>query len=251
MQAEVTVQIGGVDIQAGHLYSRVRHGVESASFAYADSYLENPAAFALAPDMPLVHGAIHSQGMSMFRAFRDCMPDRWGRNLMIRAERQRAAHEHRTQRTLFETDLLLAVNDETRQGAIRLWNEHGIAMSESEVGVPREISIPGLLSSADLAARDMNADIRDLLDAGSSLGGARPKASIRDERGHLLIAKFPNADESSLDDVGAWEHVAFQLAAQAGIDVPHSRLLRVAGRSVLLSQRFDRHDGNRVPTSVD
>lgn len=64
----------------------------------------------------------------------------------------------------------------------------------------------------------MDADIKDLLAAGSSLGGARPKASVRDEAGCLCIAKFPKVDEDSVDDVGAWEYVALQLMSRCGIE---------------------------------
>lgn len=86
----------------------------------------------------------------------------------------------------------------------------------------------------------MDADIKDLLAAGSSLGGARPKASVRDEAGCLCIAKFPKVDEDSVDDAGAWEYVALQLMSRCGINVPSSRLMRIGGRSVLLMRRFDR-----------
>ena len=93
----------------------------------------------------------------------------------------------------------------------------------------------------------MDADIKDLLAAGSSLGGARPKASVRDEAGCLCIAKFPKVDEASVDDVGAWEYVALQLMSRCGINVPSSRLMRIGGRSVLLMRRFDREGDSRTP----
>lgn len=246
MELLVTVQMDGSDVVAGKLYQRVRHGVESASFAYDSAYLARSDAYPLAPDMPLVAGAVHAGNAAMFRAFEDCMPDRWGRNLMVRAERALARDECRTARTLFEGDLLIGVNDETRQGALRFWDA-GVPLAPSESGVPREVSIPSLLASADVAAEDADADVRDLLAAGSSLGGARPKASIRDERGTLNIAKFPKADEGSMEDSGAWERTALLLAADAGIRVPPSRLIRVAGRSVLLVERFDRVDEVRLP----
>lgn len=245
MEYRITVQIGGADVPAGTLFSHVRNGVETATFSYARGYLSRTDSFALAPDMPLVPGPIHSDA-PMFRAFSDCMPDRWGRNLILRAEGAAARENGRAARTLFEHDLLAGVNDETRQGALRIWTG-GQAVAAPASGVPREVSIPALLSSADRAARDMDADIRDLLAAGSSLGGARPKASIRDERGTLCIAKFPKADESLLDDTCAWEAVALELAARCGIRVPATRLMRVSGRAVLLLERFDRDGDERIP----
>lgn len=143
--------------------------------------------------------------------------------------------------------MLVGVNDEARQGALRIWDVEGNVLSSTLDGVPRETSIPALLDAADLAATDMDADVRDLLAAGSSLGGARPKASIRDEEGALCIAKFPKADEDVLSDVCAWEHVALQLMKRAGITVPDARLMRVGGRSVLLMRRFDRQGARRIP----
>ena len=175
------------------------------------------------------------------------MPDRWGRNLMLRAERALAKTEGRVPRTLFEADMLAGVDDEARQGALRFWSVSGGVLSSTGSGVPRETSIPSLLRSADVAATDIDADVRDLLAAGSSLGGARPKASVRDEGGRLCIAKFPKADESLLEDVCAWEHVALQLMEDVGIEVPDSRLLRIGGRAVLITCRFDRCGEDRIP----
>lgn len=247
MECDVTVQINGEDVLVGHLFQNVRHGNETASFSYASSYLQNPHAFALAPDMPLVGGSFHSTGLKDFRAFEDCMPDRWGRNLMLRAERAQARKDSRTARTLFEFDMLIGANDESRQGALRFWDERGIALAPSKNGVPREVNIPTLLDVADDAARDMDADVKDLLEAGSSLGGARPKASVRDEQGDLYIAKFPKANEDLLSDVCAWERTAMQLMERCRISVPSTRLLRVRKRSVLITLRFDRDGNRRIP----
>ena len=247
MELSITVQIQGQDIYAGKLLQNVRHGSETTSFSYDPSYLENPLAFALAPDMPLGAGSFHSAGLREFRALEDCTPDRWGRNLMLRAERMQARGEGRAARTLFEADMLAGVNDEARQGAIRVWGEDGNPLTAVSAGVPREVSIPSLLKSADRAATDMDADVKDLLAAGSSLGGARPKASVRDAQGNLHIAKFPKVDEESLDDVCAWEYVSLRLMESCGIRVPTSRLLRIGDRSVLLLQRFDRHGAHRIP----
>lgn len=174
------------------------------------------------------------------------MPDRWGRNLLMRAERNVARIDHRTARALYESDLLGGVSDLTRQGALRVWKD-GVAVAEQEGGVPQEIDLPRLLDQADRATKDMDADIRDLLRAGSSLGGARPKASCVDTRGALHIAKFPKADETLVDDICAWEHVALVLAGRTGIEVPASRLIRVGGRALLLLERFDRAGARRIP----
>lgn len=247
MEYNITVQIAGEDVLAGRLFQNVRRGTESTSFSYADSYLVHPKAFSLAPDMPLGAGSFHSVGLEQLRAFGDCMPDRWGRNLMLRAEKNRADKARETPRTLFEADMLAKVNDETRQGAIRVWDKNGAALSAASQDAPREIELPHLLDEADLAATDMHADIRDLLAAGSSLGGARPKASMKDEHGNLHIAKFPKSDETTTNDVCAWEYVALQLMDKCGISTPAARLLRIRERPVLIVQRFDRNGAERIP----
>ncbi len=243
----VTVQLGGVDVSCGTLDHNVRNNRESVTFSYEAGYLENPEAFPLSPDMPLGAGSFHSAGMEQLRAFGDCMPDRWGRNLMKREEARLAAEQGRAARTLFELDLLCGVNDAQRQGAIRLWDEDGNVLAPVGEGVPREVNLPALLDAADLAAQDLTADVHDLFAAGSSLGGARPKASVCDAEGRLYIAKFPKKDESRLDDVCAWEKVALDLFSACGLEVAESRLLRIAGRSVLLVSRFDRSGNLRVP----
>lgn len=246
-RAYVTVELDGEDVRCGTLDQNVRNNHESVTFIYDPTYLENPSAFPLGPDMPLGLGGFHSSGMGQLRAFGDCMPDRWGRNLMKREEARLAAEQGRIPRTLFELDMLCGVNDAQRQGAIRLWDEDGNVLAAPDVGVPREVDLPALLDAADLAAEDLTADVHDLFAAGSSLGGARPKASVCDAEGNLYIAKFPKKDESQLDDVCAWEKVALDIFAACGLETPSSRLLRISGRSVLLVSRFDREAGRRIP----
>ena len=247
MEYNVTVQLEGQDVSVGTLYQNVRHGEETTSFVYSQAYVQDSRAFALAPDMPLGTGTFHSKGLSQLRAFEDCMPDRWGRNLMLRAERNAARAVNRAERTFFELDYLAGVNDKTRQGALRIWGADGTALAPNDCGVPREVGIPALLDASDRMSEELEVDIRGLVAAGSSLGGARPKASVRDERGRLCIAKFPKADEDAHEDVCAWENVAIQLMSACGIAVPRTRLIRVRGRSVLLLERFDREGDKRIP----
>lgn len=247
MNYRVTVQIDGQDLACGTLFQSVRHGVETATFSYDASYLLDPRAFSLSPDMPLGAGTFHSAGLKSLRAFEDAMPDRWGRNLLLRSERLSARRDEHTERTLFEADFLAGANDATRQGALRIWDADGTAVARPETGVPREVDIPALLDASDLASSDLDADVRDLIDAGSSLGGARPKASVRTEGGSLCIAKFPKSTEDAITDSEAWEQAALILMGRAGISVPRSRLLRVGGRSVLLLERFDRDGSRRIP----
>ena len=184
----------------------------------------------------------------MFAALGDSAPDRWGRTLITRHERLAAREEGRTPRTPREIDYLLGVSDFTRQGALRFALEEGgdFVAPRDAASVPPLVQLPELLAATQhvLAEQDDLDDLRLLLAPGSSLGGARPKASVLSPDGHLLIAKFP-ADTDDYDIV-RWEAVALSLAAAAGIDVPAWRLETVLDRATLLVQRFDRRDGERT-----
>jgi serine/threonine-protein kinase HipA len=168
---------------------------------------------------------------------------------MRRAERRRAERAGETPRTLREIDYLLMVDDEARQGALRFARQEGgpfLAEHDAE-RIPPLINLPRLLAAAEhvVSDSDSDEDLRLLLAPGSSLGGARPKASVRDRDGHLAIAKFPHKDDEY--NTVLWEAVALTLAAKAGIPVPDWRVENVAERSVLLLRRFDRSDGIRIP----
>lgn len=101
MSYRITIQIDGKDTICGILFQSIRHGSETTSFSYDSSYLLNPKAFPLSPDLPLGPGTFHSIGLRSLRGFEDATPDRWGRNLLLRSERITARQEHRTERTLF------------------------------------------------------------------------------------------------------------------------------------------------------
>ena len=141
---------------------------------------------------------------------------------MRRAERRRAERAGETPRTLMEIDYLLGVDDEARQGALRFALQQGDPfLAEHEAArIPPLIDLPRLLSAAEhvVGDTDSDEDLRLLLAPGSSLGGARPKASVRDRDGHLAIAKFPHKDDET--NAVLWEAVALRLAEKAGIPVP-------------------------------
>ena len=162
-----------------------------------------------------------------------------------------AAHGKREERLehCLEADYLLFVDDETRQGALRFAEQEGgpfLAVGGPS-RIPPLVELPKLLRASERVAsdRDSDQDLRLLLAPGSSLGGARPKASVRDRDGRLAIAKFPHRGDDV--DVELWESVALALASRAGIAVSDWRIEEVAGRSVLLLRRFDREAGCRVP----
>lgn len=246
----VYVDIAGEPHLVGRLWARVRKGRESATFEYDPGWLEYADRFSLEPALTLGPGPFHTpSGRSLFGAIGDSAPDRWGRVLMRRAERRRAERAGETPRTLIEIDYLLMVDDEARQGALRFARQEGgpfLAKHEA-ARIPPLIDLPRLLSAAEhvVGDTDSDEDLRLLLAPGSSLGGARPKASVRDRDGHLAIAKFPHKDDET--NAVLWEGVALRLAAKAGIPVPDWRIESVVNKPVLLLRRFDRVQGQRIP----
>jgi serine/threonine-protein kinase HipA len=141
-QILVHVDLDGVPVLAGRLWTRVRRGKESASFEYDSRWLAHPRRFSLEPALALGPGPFHTPaGKSLFGALGDSAPDRWGRALMRRAERRRAERAGETKRTLREIDYLLRVDDEARQGALRLGEVEGGPRTSPRPGPERSAKI--------------------------------------------------------------------------------------------------------------
>jgi serine/threonine-protein kinase HipA len=230
---------------------------ELFSFKYAKTWLAREEVFAFDPDLALDEGHQYpSSDRSNFGIFTDSAPDRWGRVLMQRRENARARHEGLRPRTLTEWDFLLGVHDETRLGALRFKLPNGPYVdSDTKLAAPPLTSLRELQAASLQFEQHLNDEehpeyekwLRQLIAPGSSLGGARPKASVRDEKGALCIAKFPSRQDTR--DVGAWELVANALALKAGIQVPDARPLRFAESAftTFLVKRFDRTaEGRRL-----
>jgi serine/threonine-protein kinase HipA len=169
---------------------------------------------------------------------------------MRRAETARAKSENTAPTTLYEVDYLLGVNDEARQGALRFsleQDETVFLKPKDKVAIPPLVYLPKLLAATERFIEDDESaeDLRLLLAPGSSLGGARPKASVRDQDGSLAIAKFPRKDDEF--NVVLWEAVALTLAKNARIKVPSWRLETILEKPVLIIKRFDRDNGQRIP----
>lgn len=246
----VYVDIENAPILAGRLWTRVRSGRESATFEYDKTWLKNPYRFSLEPALTLGPATHHTvQGRPLFGAIGDSAPDRWGRALIGRAELKQADQDGRPPRTLYEADVLLMVDDEARPGALRFaLAEGGSFLRESaNVRVPPLVDIPKLLAATEHLEDHVETaeEIKLLIAPGSSLGGARPKASVRDRDGSLAIAKFPHKSDAT--KVELWEAVALRLASKAGIQVPEARLETVADKPVLILRRFDRRGATRIP----
>ena len=246
----VYVDLAGQAHYVGRLWARRARNRESASFEYDADWLANPTRFALEPALMLGGGPQHTQqGRALFGTFGDSAPDRWGRNLIQRHERQCAQEAKRAPRSLGEVDYLLGVSDIARQGALRFKEKPDgpFLASGDGANVPPLIRLGELLNAAMRVAADGDADgdLRLILAPGSSLGGARAKASVLDLQGQLSIAKFPQTDDDY--PVMQWEAVALDLARRAGIEVPTWRLEQVADRAALLLRRFDRDGDIRIP----
>lgn len=246
----VYVDLDGAAHLVGRLWARARKNKEGATFEYDGEWLQHPARFSLEPALTLGPGPFHTgDGVTMFGAIGDSAPDRWGRALMRRMERRRADREGQTPRALREIDYLLLVDDEARQGALRFAQQPGgpFLREEGVKRIPPLIDLPQLLSAAEHVVDDKDTDeeLKLLFAPGSSLGGARPKASVIDKDGQLTIAKFPRRDDEY--NTVAWEAVALSLAQRAGIEVPSARIETVDGKQVLLLKRFDREGAHRVP----
>jgi serine/threonine-protein kinase HipA len=225
----------------------VARGELTTAFDYDPTYMSRGDAFDLSPDLKRSFGSAVVAGLP--GAMADSAPDRWGRNLIAKAIQSRNREQGQPRKAITEVDFLLGVSDFTRQGAIRYCIDGGHFLGV-ENNVPKLLELPRLMDAADVVSRedagiDEMAAIKVLLEAGTgSLGGARPKASVRDGE-RLLIAKFPHHSDEW--DVMAWEMTALDLAAICGIQTPRRRLVDVSGKHVLLLERFDRDVGARVP----
>ena len=222
--------------------SRTR-GLTATRFRYRTSYLSGPG-WDLSPDLPVTAGEAVTEGLP--GALDDSAPDMWGRDLITRRLARVAAAAGQAAPTPTEVDFLLGVSDLTRQGAIRLSVDDRFVAEPHEV--PRLIDLEQLIDAATAVAdgrTDTDTAVELLLDAGSgSLGGARPKASVIDD-GTLFIAKFAHPEDRW--DVMRWESVTLELAGACGLSVPPHRLELIGTAPVVMVQRFDRRDGNRVP----
>jgi serine/threonine-protein kinase HipA len=248
-EVEVHIDLDGEPRRVGLLRRNVVRRTETVTFEYDDGWLADDNRFSIEPALTLTRGVFPPpQGQSIFGSIGDSAPDTWGRRLMQRAERRRAERDGRAIRTLTETDYLLGVTDETRLGALRFrWVSDETFQAPARAGVPALIELGRLLQITERILRDEETDddLQLIFAPGSSLGGARPKASVIDQRGHLSIAKFPKeTDDYSIE---TWEEIAMRLADRAGIATPEHELVQVAGKAVLLSRRFDRADGTRIP----
>ncbi len=225
------------------------------SFAYDKTFLTSTYRLQIDPILTLHSGELYNdEADKNFRAFLDSSPDRWGRILMQRRAAIEARKGIRATSRLNELDYLLGVHDSYRMGGIRFKRAGSNAFLDdnSEFTAPPMTSLRELEHAAMQIEKDDNIDsdeyyrwLKMLISPGSSLGGARPKACVTDEQGHLWIAKFPNLNDTH--DVRAWEMLCYELALAAGVDMFPSEIRQFSsGHHTFLTKRFDREGEKRL-----
>jgi serine/threonine-protein kinase HipA len=230
-------------------------GKESFSFEYADAWLKSGFSQMIDPDLQLYSGAYYPRDdKPNFGIFLDSCPDRWGRVLMQRREAAIAKQENRAAKKLLESDFLLGVYDEHRMGALRFkLDTDGPFLNDNKAMAAPPWTSLRELEYASLKFEEDNTDdpkylmwVAMLIAPGSSLGGARPKASVMDAHNNLWIAKFPSRNDDK--DIATWEMVTNQLAINAGINVAEGKLLQFNNNyHTYLTKRFDRTaSGERI-----
>ncbi len=229
-------------------------GTDSYSFCYADDWLRRYGALFISADIRNYPGMQYTlPGRDIFGCFADALPDRWGRLLVSRREQILAAEQQRPLRRLTSFDYLTGIDDYSRMGALRFKT----SPDGDYINVDDRLRIPPLADIKALVAASHEVErceernmlpekrwIQQLVNPGSSLGGARPKASVLDAEGRLCVAKFPSRNDDY--DVALWEHLCHLLADKAGIDAAVTSVVSAGDRyHVLLSRRFDRTDDGR------
>jgi serine/threonine-protein kinase HipA len=241
MSLEVHIDWKGQTHLVGRLHAAERGS--SVSFEYETEWLQRADAFAIDPtSLPLQRGAHH--GRTLFGAIHDCGPDRWGHILIERAVRKKVL----AQKPYRDMDYVLALDDETRIGALRFrLDARSPFLAATSGKLPPLVRLNALLRATDAIHSETETaqDLRFLLGAGSPLGGARPKSAVSLADDRPAIAKFPKPDDTR--DIAAGEILALTLAGQSGIQVAEHRLVPVGKESVAVITRFDRAGKNRIP----
>jgi len=240
----------------GILSSERLKGKEIFSFSYTREWLDSGYAQHLDPALQLYSGPQYPDAnKNNFGIFLDSSPDRWGRLLMRRREAAMARRENRKENNLFETDYLLGVYDGHRMGGLRFKEDRDGAYLNDDAAMAsppwtslKELEYASLQLEKDNAVHDPDylKWLNLLVAPGSSLGGARPKASVLDNKKHLWIAKFPSANDDK--DIGGWEMVVNELAIKAGLNVAEGTAIKFSKKQhTFLAKRFDRtENGERI-----
>lgn len=240
----------------GELSYESLRGADSYGFSFAPTWLQTQRDLFLSADLNNYTGMQYTAAdRDIFGCFSDALPDRWGRTLLNRREQLQAQEQRRPLRRLSSFDYLLGIDDYSRMGAFRFKEtpDSDFINSDPMLKIPPLTDIR-TLEAAGRAIEQSEAHnalpekkwIAQLIQPGTSLGGARPKASVTDLDGALCVAKFPSRKDDY--DVELWEHLCHLLARKAGIEVADTKVLKAIGPyHTLISRRFDRTaDGGRI-----
>ena len=224
--------------------------VQASSFAYGLNYARRPDALEVDPvslslrklEDVLGKRLLPANQLPLFGGIRDAAPDAWGRRV-IEAKLKVPAN------SLPESQYLLHAGSD-RVGALDI---RASLQDGPRRGANVSHDLAHLLEAADRIEEGLPvpAHLEAIFIDGTALGGARPKASVRDARGVLWLAKFSSRKDSF--DVPGVESAALRLAAEAGLHVPELAMRTIGERKVMLIRRFDRYwlapDG--VPGDAD
>ena len=240
----------------GELGYESLRGSDSYAFKFDNDWLRQYGSLFLSADINNYPGQQYTQpGRDIFGCFNDALPDRWGRLLLNRREQILAAEERRPVRRLSSFDYLVGIDDFSRMGGFRFKT----TPDGEFINCDSHLRIPPLTDLRSLVAASMEIEkseeqnrlpekrwIQQLVHPGSSLGGARPKAGVRDTDGCLYVAKFPSRNDDY--DVSLWEHLSHLLAKKAGVNAAETSVISTGEKyHALLSKRFDRTtDGRRI-----
>lgn len=256
---QVQLCIGKAGLPVGSLVY-VRQGRrENSAFAYDEGWLASPARFNVSADLQLMAGHQPHQAASphdsvFYGAIADTAPDAWGRRVIARDHAKRRKADPQLP-ALTELDYLLAVDDFSRVGALRLRDPDGTwhrTAAKGRRSTPPLIELERIYQASRAVERGQETaeDLRYLQGKGTSLGGMRPKCTMLDEDGRLAIGKFPSVGDTR--SVTRGEVLALKLAARAGIDAAPARIVVLGDKGnevpVAVIRRFDRDDADgRIP----
>ncbi len=260
MSRTIGVHVGEEGHMVGHLHYNREGARESASFGYDPQWLDSPGRFAIDPALlPLVtgpqfHKRLHRDDSVFHGAIADTEPDGWGKRVILRDHAKKRAEGRAVKppsgEPLGQLDFLLAVDDDSRVGALRFRDESGRfqrSAEEERRRTPPSVSLAQLVASSHAVEMDEEtaADLECLRGRATSLGGLRPKCSIVAADGHLAIGKFPSVGDQRAVTKG--EVLALRLAKDAGIRAAEASLVESEGAPVAVIRRFDRDGELRIP----
>ena len=238
----------------GELGYESLRGSDSYNFKFADSWVKKYNAITLSDDLNNYPGIQYTRlEKDIFGCFSDALPDRWGRTLLLRREQILAQEENRPVRRLSSFDFLIGIDDFSRMGGFRFKE----TPDGEFINTDNTLRIPPLTDLRELIAASKEIEkseetnilpekrwIAQLVQPGSSLGGARPKANVVDADHSIYVAKFPSLKDDY--DAGLWEHFCHLLAKKAGINAAETKVIATNDKyHTLLSRRFDRTDDGR------